>query len=139
MHKNLECGLKLGFSRQVWPIRRAKFHFAVALSRQITARLKAAFVFLYNHHSQYYCLFRLDKLKLFLPYFCVNSLRLLLYVHFSNYFDTLKTKLICVVSRPRPCRTVNTLHLDLKTSQLRLYNEKVADCSEIHTKHIRAV
>jgi len=74
MHKNVERRLKLRFSRQVWPIRRAQLRFAVALSKQLTAGLKVAFVFLYNHHCQYYCLFRLDKLKLFLLYFLGNSL-----------------------------------------------------------------
>jgi len=139
MHKNVECGLKLRFSRQVWPIRRAQFRFAVALSRQITAGLKATFIFPSIHHSQYYCLFRLDKLKQFLPYFCGNSLHLLLYLQFSNYLDPLKTKFTRVISGPRLYRAVNTLHLDLKTSQLRLYNDKVAVCSEIHTKHIETM
>jgi hypothetical protein len=135
MHKNVECGPKLGFSHQVWPIRRAQFRFAVALSKQITAVLKGSFIFLYNHHSQYYCLFRLHKLKPFFPHFCGNSLHLLLFVQFSNYVDPLKTKLTSVISGPRPYRAANTLHLDLKTSQLRVYNDKIADCSEIHTKH----
>jgi hypothetical protein len=136
MHTNVECGIKLRFSRQVWPIPRAQFRFALALSKQITAGLKAAFIFLHNHHSQYYLLFRLDKLKPFLPHFCGNSLHLLLYVQFSNHFDPLKKKLTCVISGPRPYRAVNTLYLDLKTSQLRLCNDKVVDCSEIHTKHM---
>jgi len=35
--------------------------------------------------------------------------------------------------------TVNTLRLVIKTSQLMLYREIIAVCSEIHTKHINTV
>jgi CRISPR/Cas system-associated protein endoribonuclease Cas2 len=38
-----------------------------------------------------------------------------------------------------PYRAVNTLSLGYKTSQLMLYREIVAVCSEIHTKHINAL
>ena len=35
-----------------------------------------------------------------------------------------------------PCRAVNALHLGYKTSQLMLYREIIAACSQIHTKLI---
>jgi hypothetical protein len=35
-----------------------------------------------------------------------------------------------------PYRAVNTRYLGYKTSQLMLYREIIAVCSEIHTKHI---
>jgi hypothetical protein len=37
--------------------------------------------------------------------------------------------------RSSPYRAVNTLRLGYKTSQLMLYREITAVCSEIHTKH----
>ena len=40
------------------------------------------------------------------------------------------------IYRPSPYRAVSTLHLGYKTSQLMLYREIIAVCSEIHTKHI---
>jgi hypothetical protein len=38
-----------------------------------------------------------------------------------------------------PYRAVNTLRLGYKTSQLMLYVEIIAVCSEIHTKHINTL
>ena len=38
--------------------------------------------------------------------------------------------------RCSPCRAVNTHRLVIQTSQLMLYREIIAVCSEIHTKHI---
>jgi hypothetical protein len=40
------------------------------------------------------------------------------------------------VSILRPYRTVTTPRLGYKTSQLVLYRETIAVCSQIHTKHI---
>jgi hypothetical protein len=36
-------------------------------------------------------------------------------------------------------RAVNTLRLGCKTNQLILYSEKIAVCSQIHTKHINTL
>ena len=41
--------------------------------------------------------------------------------------------------RPSPYRTVNTLRLSYKTSQLMQYREIIAICSEIHTKHVNTL
>jgi len=38
-----------------------------------------------------------------------------------------------------PYRTVNTLRLGYKTSELMLYREIIAVCSEIHIKHITQI
>jgi len=38
-----------------------------------------------------------------------------------------------------PYRAVNTLRLGYKTSQLMLYREIIAVCSQIHTKHINTL
>ena len=43
------------------------------------------------------------------------------------------------ISRPIPYRAVNTIRLGYKTSQLMLYREIIAVCSEIHTKHINTL
>ena len=43
------------------------------------------------------------------------------------------------VSRFSPYREVNRLVWVIKTSQLMLYREIMAVCSEIHTKHINAL
>ena len=45
----------------------------------------------------------------------------------------------CTGIRESPYRAVNTLRLCYKTSQLMLYREIMAVCSEIHTKHINTV
>jgi len=50
--------------------------------------------------------------------------------------DTSKIKIdLCYVYIFSPYRAVNTLSLGYKTSQLMLYREIMAVCSEIHTKH----
>jgi len=43
---------------------------------------------------------------------------------------------LCCVYIPSPYRAVNTLRLTYKSSQLMIYREIIAVCSEIHTKHI---
>jgi len=43
------------------------------------------------------------------------------------------------IVRLSPYRAVNTHRLGYKTSQLMLYREIIAVCSEIHTKHINTV
>jgi hypothetical protein len=43
------------------------------------------------------------------------------------------------VYRPSPYRAVNTLHLGYKASQLMLYRDIIAVCSQIHTKHINTL
>jgi len=43
------------------------------------------------------------------------------------------------IYRPSPYRAVNTLRFGYKTSQLMLYREIIAVCSEINTKHINTV
>ena len=44
------------------------------------------------------------------------------------------------IPTPSPYRAVNTLYISvIQTSQLMLYREIMAVCSEIHTKHINTV
>jgi hypothetical protein len=43
------------------------------------------------------------------------------------------------IQRPSLYRAVNTLRIGYKTSQLILYREIIAICSEIHTKHINTL
>jgi len=43
------------------------------------------------------------------------------------------------VERSTPHHAVNTLVSIIKTSQLMLYREIIAVCSEIHTKHINTL
>jgi hypothetical protein len=44
------------------------------------------------------------------------------------------------IQRPSPYRAVNTLSVSvIKTSQLMLYREIMAVCSEIHIKHIKTL
>jgi hypothetical protein len=53
-------------------------------------------------------------------------------------FNPFKTKRVCFVSGPSPYRAVNTVSV-IKASQLMLYREIIAVCSEIHTKHINSL
>ena len=46
---------------------------------------------------------------------------------------------LCYVYIPFSYRAVNTLRLGYKTSQLMLYREIIAVCSQIHTKHINTL
>ena len=43
------------------------------------------------------------------------------------------------IQRFSPYRSINTLHIDYKTSRLMLYREMIAVCSQIHTKHINTL
>jgi len=47
--------------------------------------------------------------------------------------------LIHIARKPSPYRAVNTLYLGYKTSQLMLYREIIAVCSQIHTKYINTM
>ena len=48
--------------------------------------------------------------------------------------------LICIIYRASPYRAVNTLRLGyIEGSELMMYREIMAVCSEIHTKHINTV
>jgi len=63
-------------------------------------------------------------------------------LHNDKFYNLNESGLIILFSfniASSPYRAVNTLGLGLKTSQLMLYREIMAVCSEIHTKHINTV
>ena len=52
-----------------------------------------------------------------------------------HFWDVVKTKIsLNCIKRPSPYRAVNSI-AGIQTSQLMLYREIIAVCSQIHTKH----